>query len=385
MIRKLNQYKYFIFGVDHTNSLGLARSLGEAGIRDIHAIILSTHVPVLLNNCKYVSQYDIVSTPEEGLKLLIKRYSDKTIKHFLFTSSDDIQAILDDNYNSLSIYYNWGNCGQQGSLQRWFIKENQYLLAKECGFTIPLTYEVNKGEIPQYIKYPVITKAVDSLTDGWKSLTYICQNEKELRSAYSRIPSTKVILQEYVDRVCETKFQSFIYNGQVLKSVPQCFDYEFTSTSYGNHHVYKGIENPELLDKAELMLNKIGFQGLFEIEFMKGKNGSLYFLEINFRNSGVGYFMTSCGVNLPVLYAVSVINNELTASDSGRLEKPIQTLKDWSDFQALVRGRRMGLFTWIKTRFNTADTYLLWNKRDKKPALAFAMNYILKSISHKLK
>lgn len=380
MIDTLSQYKFFLFGVDHTNTLGLARSLGEYGITDITAILICTHKPVYVNNCKYVKECVLVKSPIDGIDLLINKYKDSNQKHFLYTSSDDVQALLDSNYDRLQNFYNWGNCGGQNKLKQWFAKGKQCELAAKYGFVIPQTVEVSVGEVPQGLCYPVITKAADSLVDGWKHVSYICYNEDELKEAYTKISTSKIIIQEYVIRECETKFQSFAYNGKVLKNIPQCFDYEFSSQSYGNHHIYKQIENPELLEKTEQLLNEIHFQGLFEIEFMKGKNGKNYFLEINFRNSGVGYYMTHCGINLPVLYALSVITGNLQEPDSPINKLPVQTLKDGADFQCLVRMKGLSVFKWYKTRFKTADTYLLWNAHDKRPAFAFIKQYILTAI-----
>ena len=327
-----------IFGPDGRNALGLARSLGEAGFKNIQALVLSTPRPYQVIHSKYIQKYIVINNLLEGLKYL-KQNSVACSKNvgFVFTTSDDAQVLLDDHYDSLKDSYYFGNCGSQSGLKKWFNKENQINLAIECGFTIPLSEEVQCGQLPKTISYPIITKAIDSLIPGWKNNVHICYNEIELKEAYTKIRSEKIILQEYVEREYETKFDTVIYNGTLLKDIPQCFDYEFSDASYGNHHVYKALQNLDLLDKAEKMLKYIDFQGLVQIEFMKGKNGKLYFLEINFRHSGVGYLSTCCGVNLPKIYVDSVYSNKLCADSIIMKKLPIQTINEYSDFQQKVR------------------------------------------------
>ena len=45
------------------------------------------------------------------------------------------------------------------------------------------------------------------------------------------------------------------------------------------------VDDPEYIRKASAMIKEIGFEGVFEFEFMVGEDNELYFLEINFRNT----------------------------------------------------------------------------------------------------
>ncbi len=385
----LNLHNYILFGPDCANILGLARSLGEAGICNIFAIILAYPKPLQITHCKYVKQCIVVESIQKGLELIIEKFgSNKCFKKsFIFSSCDEIQSIIDKNYDILNNDFYFGNCGVSNGLRDWFLKEKQNELALEFGLNVPQSEIVAIGEMPRKIKYPIITKAIDSLTLGWKKNVFICHSDNELREAYLSISENTILLQEYVDRVYETKFQTLIYNGKILKNIPQCVDKEFSQQSYGNHHIYTDLQNPELLQCVEKMLNHIGYQGLLEVEFMKGKNGKLYFLEINFRNSGVGYFTTYCGANLPLIYAQSVLNENLCL-DSVKLKKmPIQTIKDFNDFMQKVRIEGMNPIKWYFSRFHTAEVYLLWNTNDKMPAYAVFRQYAgnaIKKIQHKI-
>lgn len=48
------------------------------------------------------------------------------------------------------------------------------------------------------------------------------------------------------------------------------------------------------------MFSEIGFEGIFEVEFMGDADGKLWFLEINFRNSTWSLASMKAGMPLPI-------------------------------------------------------------------------------------
>ena len=48
------------------------------------------------------------------------------------------------------------------------------------------------------------------------------------------------------------------------------------------------------------MLSSLGYHGMIDIELIDC-GGTIYFNEMNFRNSGVSYGVTQAGVNLPAM------------------------------------------------------------------------------------
>lgn len=51
------------------------------------------------------------------------------------------------------------------------------------------------------------------------------------------------------------------------------------------------------------MMRSLNFEGLFDIDLIKTKDGKIYFVEINFRFGASGAVLTGCGANLPGMYA----------------------------------------------------------------------------------
>ena len=74
------------------------------------------------------------------------------------------------------------------------------------------------------------------------------------------------------------------------------------------------------------MMEIIGFEGIFEIEFLIDQNGEYYFDEINFRNSPWSYPATYLGANIPKLWMESMLTQTITFEP---LEIP-------SDFTAMI-------------------------------------------------
>ena len=57
---------------------------------------------------------------------------------------------------------------------------------------------------PTKVPYPLITKAIDSTVDNWKSQVYVCHNENELVEAYSKLKGERILLQQYIEKENET-------------------------------------------------------------------------------------------------------------------------------------------------------------------------------------
>ena len=140
---------FLIFGTEHGNPLGLARTLGENGIAPI-GIILKAQVPIA-SKCRYWRTCHVVDTVEEGVELLLHKYADKDRKGFLFSTADEITQVLDAHYDELSPYYYFNSAGQAGRLSEYMGKANIIRLAQKHGLETADYWEVDRGVIPEGI------------------------------------------------------------------------------------------------------------------------------------------------------------------------------------------------------------------------------------------
>ena len=196
--KELCQHKFILLVVDHYNPLGLARSLGRMGLEPI-VILISEH-PVLLNHCKYVKEIHQIASFEEGYEYLIEHYGKEEKKPFVFTGDDKTVAVLDEHYDELKDKFYVYNAGRQGRLHELMNKDVITSMAEEVGFRIPKKEVVNHGELPKTLNYPIITKTIMSILGGWKDDVFICNTQEELKNAYPKIKTPKLMLQEYIHK-----------------------------------------------------------------------------------------------------------------------------------------------------------------------------------------
>lgn len=94
---------------------------------------------------------------------------------------------------------------------------------------------------------------------------------------------------------------SIIEEKDVLISIASTYNYQLED-SYSPYMTVSNLENDDLKTKLKNMIEDIGFEGIFEIEFLIDQDNSLYFLEINFRNSTWSYASTVAGMPLPIIW-----------------------------------------------------------------------------------
>ncbi len=377
-IKALKKHKFIILGDGHFNTLGMIRSLGEVGIRS--DVVLVDNNRVIVGASKYVQNLHDVDSIEDGLEYIISKYSQEKDKPFLLTGSDKIIAVIDRNYNRLIDKFYFFNAGKAGRINWLLSKKEQNLLAESCGFNVPAFEEVRIGDKPTIVPYPLITKAIDSTVENWKSQVFVCHNEHELALAYSQLKGERILLQQFIDKKNETGFNALTVNGGDETFLPlQLTYYDTTETSFGNSIYFFEPKDEELREKIKKLMKKTLYSGIFSVDLLIGKDERIYFLEVNFRNSAWSYPSTCAGVNLPVLWARSVLKNNLDVGNVKINELPFSAI---DDSEELAHALRRGLINTIKVlnkikRFNSC---IIWNWRDPGPFWSKVRRYIVKRI-----
>lgn len=365
-VEKLLSHRFIVFCEDHYNPLGVVRSLGEEGIKP-DVILVASHKPHLVTNSKYKGEVFVVKTIEEGYEILLSKFSGEKEKPFVYTCSDDIESFLDLHYNEIVDQFYFFNGGSQGQITKMMEKNEMCRLAIECGIDVPKTEELKVGHLPKSLQYPVMTKSVISTTANWKKNVHICHNENELIEAYKTITGDKINVQEFIEKKNELCIDGISINGGGELYMPIQSSYiRFSSMSYGNYILFEKFKELDLFDKIQELFKKTKFSGIFSIEFLRDKNDHFYFLEINFRNSTWSYAHTASGINLPVIWAKSVLAGHLDVSDVFIKKVPFTAMVEEHDFRENVLHRKMSINQWIKD-FRSCDYYFVYNKKDLKP------------------
>lgn len=113
-----------------------------------------------------------------------------------------------------------------------------------------------------------------------------------------------IVIQEYIEKEIEFQLigcslnsgETIIVPGvSIILRQPSNTNTGFLKYVSLKEFQYSGIEN------CKQFIKTIGYSGLFSMEFLRGKDGKDYFMEINMRNDGNAICVTAAGVNLPYM------------------------------------------------------------------------------------
>lgn len=376
-IPEVAAHKHIVLCGDNLNALSIIRSLGEVGIRPIVIVLQGNPIP-LVGKSRYSGKVIQVPTFEEGLKTLFS-YADQQCKPFVYTSDDNHQSMLDNYYDQLKDGFYFFHAGEKGRVTYYMDKDHICKAAQECGFTIANSEVLKRGELPKALHYPVITKTLNPYENGWKRDVGVYYNDQELAQAYTQMVSKTLLVQEYIEKKNELSMQGFSIDGGKIVYLPFKRQYfRLPKTSYGSYCYYYTYDDEPLRQRITQLIRNIGYSGNFEIEFIEKADGSLVFLEINFRHALSNYASTYGGINLPYEWAKATLLHNIDGL--APTKNYFTALFESKDYASFVKSGLISKRQWLKD-FLKADTYYLWNRRDLRPVLSFYWSK-LKKKSH---
>lgn len=372
------QHTFIVFGAEHYNPLGVIRSLGEAGIKSVAIIIREKSC--LTSKSKYLENVYYVENHKQGLQILLENYKSTENKAFLYACDDTTESFFDANYDTLINGFYFFNAGKQGRITEYMNKKNIGDLAVKYGLRFLHSKIVKKGEVLPDIEYPVITKAVDSTAANWKKNMFICYNEGDLEEAYKHISSNYIMIQKYIVKENEYCLEGFSCNKgkDVFISIESTYNYKLP-LSYSPYMTVNNFSNRDnVLDPLKKMFAEIGFEGIFEVEFLISDTGALYFGEINFRNSTWSYASTCAGMNLPLLWAKSMLAGHQVKNCYVEIPKPgFKAMVELTDFKERVLKQGYSPLKWLRELKACKCRYYL-GRNDIKPFVVMALSRLFK-------
>ena len=366
-IPEVAAHKHIVLCGDNLNALSIIRSLGQVGIRPIVIVLLGNPIP-LVSKSRYAGRVIPAHSFDESLKILLS-FADKQCKPFVYTSDDNHQSMLDNCYDQLIEGFYFFNAGVKGRVTYFMDKDHICKAAQECGFTIANSEVLNRGELPSSLRYPVITKTLNPYEFGWKRDVGIYYNDQELAQAYTHMVSKTLLVQEYVEKKNELSMQGFSIDGGKIVFLPFKRQYfRLPKTSYGSYCYYYTYDDKPLEQRITQLIRHIGFSGNFEIEFIEKADGSLVFLEINFRHALSNYASTYGGINLPYEWAKATLLHHIDGL--APTSNYFTALFESKDYASFVKSGLISRRQWLNDFFK-ADTHYLWNRRDPRPFFSF--------------
>ena len=366
-----------VFAIDHYNPLGVIRSLGQNGINPIYIAI--KHKVELGTKSKYVSKVYKVASVEEGYDLLISKYGDvyKTgYKPFVLFSDDKTTGFFDlrrDQTRDKFITYNANDF--QGGIMHWMDKKNILDLAEKHGLNVLKAVVVDRGVVPDGLEYPVITKDINPNAGGWKSDVFICNNEAELISAFTHISSDKVLLQKFIEKKNEVAFEGCSVNKGKSSLIAIKSTYKYNIPGYYSPFMDCTTLNDDALESAlKSIIEEIGFEGIFEIEFIVDQEDIMYFSEINFRNSTWSYASTVAGMPLPYIYINGMIDGVISNEAKTIVPPNFTAMVEPVDYKKRQELGISSIGEWLADFKNANCTYY-YVKEDLEPFFEMVNNW----------
>lgn len=375
-LENLKNHEIIVFGFEHYNPLTQARTFGSIGIRPIGIFIKSKFK--FASFSKWFKEVYYVNSIQEGYELIINNWSSRLNKPFIVTSDDEINTFIDGHFDEVigSFYFN--NCNRKYFLRQLMSKTTQLEIAKDCGFDIPAFITTDKLKMSS-VRYPVIVKANDSLEPDWKKRSTVCHDEGELKSMLATNEG-KVFVEEYIDRKDEIAVQGYSFDCGKKCITQLCLTRAYlVDGAPGKKFYCKKFSNDVLKKRISSMIEKIGFSGVFEAEFLVDKTDKIYFSEINFRNSGLGYATTVADASHLIGWCCACINDENHIPVEPKDDLNLVGMDEFADFRIRVlQQKTISFFKW-KKEFKTSDFKFYYDKKDKKPFRKAIINKIFHS------
>ncbi len=360
-----NGHKVIVFAQEHYNPLGQIRSLGENGIYPIYFSLQRGQEIAVYS--KYISKLHRIKTIEEGYQILMEEYGcfGKENRPYLLLSDDKCMGWFDRHYDELQDKFILFNAQEKNRINSYMNKYHILQTAKKYGFKTLDSVMVQKGEIPQNIEYPIITKGINPSIGGYKSDVYICENEKQLKEAYQKIISGEVLIQKFIEKENEYALYGFSINHG--KDVFIATERQLNYLIKGYYSPYIKVSMPsheDLNSKLKLLIKETAYEGIFSAEFLIDKNGNYYFSEINFRATGKHYAATYAGMPLSYLWVKSMDAGKIDPKDYKKFSD-FMCMSEAIDFGKRVDSGKISLIQWL-FEFKQAKT-LLYNDEDPEP------------------
>ena len=357
-----------IIGSLHHNTLGVVRSLGEAEISSENIWVLlvanERRSKNIISSSKYVKLENIsfVTKHEEIIPWLLNKIDFKGQAVVICCSDGAAEAVISGEKILQSKYKIPKTVMDITSLM---VKSNQGKIAKECGLNIPEGAEFETNKATAWDSFPCIIKPFKSTTLGGKSDIRVLYSREELEEVLPILKSEKIQIQQYIDKEMEFQLIGCSLDMGKIIIIPGFTDIirqpKNTNTGYLRYSPIKKL-NFEL-GPVEKFIRKIGYSGLFSVEFIRGKDKKDYFLEINMRNDGNAYCVKTAGVNLPYIWVYYQNYGHLPPLPT-TFDEPVYFIPDFNDLK--VSFREIGLVRWFKD-FRRAESHSIYNKKDMEP------------------
>lgn len=356
--------KVIVAGGSHHNTYGVIRALGDKDLKSF-LLLISEQTDSFLLHSKYLNGYKIVANESDAIDFLIE--NKETYGAVIIACSDGMSSALDCNIDVLNSIYKLPGTNKQGTITSIMDKEVMSELGRKVGFTVPQSWVVESTDNLSCIEYPCITKPILS-HEGHKTDVVVCKNREELTNLLNTGSCYRYQVQKFIEKEFEYQLIGLSIEGGreiIIPGFSRCIrPCPGTNTGFLHYESLEGFSAP--IEKSKQFIRNTGYSGLFSIEFLRDKNGTDYFMEMNFRNDGNAICVTASGTNLPFLWYLSNTNGDVKSELLKSTFRPVYVMPEFPDFENYVYNRKISILKWVKDVMRT-NTFMVFNIRDVVP------------------
>lgn len=390
----IEKKRIVVAGRNYCNILTMTRALGEAGY-EVDVLRVIKKCPNRLNllakmepdaYSQYVRRYYRCVVNDEPQRVVEKltEFADKDNKTLLVPVDDYTACIIDEAYNKLSDYYIVPNVAEkEGEIVRLMDKCEQKKLAALQALpmleSVLIKSEKGEFEIPEEIPYPCFIKPNVSM-NSTKSKMMKCNSQEELKnilSKYAQKEDFEMLVEEFAD--IKTEYSVLGISTPEHVTAPCVF-----KVLAGGHKERKGVtilgeavdteRFQPMIEACSRFIRSLKYTGLFDIDLLETSDGSLYFIELNFRAGASTHLFTKTGVNLPAMFADFLIKNKAIADICTKECAGKKFVSEKVLLEEYVRNDVS--ISGMRNYLSGADVYFIKDDVDVKPYKYFRKYYL---------
>lgn len=359
--------KVVIVGGQNVNTLSIVEALGQKGLRP-DVIVCDWRKDNYILQSKFVDRGWTCRTDEAVIECILDNYKGSPVRPVCIAEGDIVARLLNENYDLLKNVVILPGIDRQGELSEWMDKQKMTLVAQSVGLSIPDTWLVNVGEdAPLDVDFPCVTKGITSVSSGKVESKMFTDRQSLNAFLHEKHLCDMIQIQRFIEKEFEFQYIGVSLNHGEEIYIPGRTNIkdvcDFDNLTFLKFEKTTG--NVITLEKTKEFIRNTGYSGLFSVEYIHGKDGKDYFLEINFRNDGNCNAVTSAGANLPYIWYLYNMGGDYKKEIADTRIKEIYFCPDVLYLNLAISGKikyRQWLAAMIK-----ANSYALYYPDDKKP------------------
>lgn len=365
----MNQNIIIIGSGNHHNTLGVIRAIGRAGL-GVDLVTYDNAKKNYIACSKYVTTHHILASKEELFSYL-NSLEVNGEKQIVISCADIVTEYLNQHRDILSKKFILPGTPIQGHMLELMDKTTMISMAAKHNIFAPEVWHLSEDY--NKVTFPCITKSHVS-SHGGKADIIICHSKNEL-DFFLKDNDDDIFVQSYINKKEEVQFIGCSLNGgdeiiipgmtKVFRSQPN------TNTGFLEYGPIDSFYD-ETVKNAKAYIKDCQYSGLFSIEFLRGQDDMIWFLEINFRNDGNAICVTEAGINLPLIWVKA--NRGENYKKEIKIPNKIIVMPEFQDFK-LVLQRKVGIWQWLKD-WKRTDAFMEYASDDKRPFFQYIIDKI---------